>query len=408
MDHETRACPECGEAVPLGRLSCPHCGGVLAAVAGRYLAEPARSIATWGRGAATEPGEPWLAPADPDEWDAPSGTPPSADEVVEVMPAPTEAVAPAAEPAPPPAAGTAHDASAAADPDAPVEPAHVAPAPTATAPMATPSVLGPVGQPDQGPAWYEDETGAGHGLAAAAADEPPPAWRVSSPSSAPGAWVPPAPAASAASAASALGAPPAPFQARPWVGQHGATEPSRGLPATPPPAASLLAPTATGSAAGLALPGGRVPAIPSAGRALPSIDGMRVDDAAGWLVLAGSMATAIGFLVPWSRVIIGARSAGGYTDTWGLAGPGHALVFLAAILVFALAAVRNPIGPWLRTGVAGLVLGSVVLGLIWPYLLGPLGAGPGVLLLAVAALLLIGGGLTSAVIHRHAAAPPPV
>ena len=158
----------------------------------------------------------------------------------------------------------------------------------------------------------------------------------------------------------------------------------------------------------LALPGGRVPAIPSAGRALPSIDGMRVDDAAGWLVLAGSMATAIGFLVPWSRVIIGARSAGGYTDTWGLAGPGHALVFLAAILVFALAAVRNPIGPWLRTGVAGLVLGSVVLGLIWPYLLGPLGAGPGVLLLAVAALLLIGGGLTSAVIHRHAAAPPPV
>ena len=32
---ESRACPSCADSVPPGRLSCPHCGAVLAAVAHR-------------------------------------------------------------------------------------------------------------------------------------------------------------------------------------------------------------------------------------------------------------------------------------------------------------------------------------------------------------------------------------
>ena len=32
---ESRACPSCEDSVPPGRLSCPHCGAVLAAVAHR-------------------------------------------------------------------------------------------------------------------------------------------------------------------------------------------------------------------------------------------------------------------------------------------------------------------------------------------------------------------------------------
>ena len=35
MVTELRACPSCGDSVPPGRLSCPHCGAVLAAVAHR-------------------------------------------------------------------------------------------------------------------------------------------------------------------------------------------------------------------------------------------------------------------------------------------------------------------------------------------------------------------------------------
>ena len=35
MVTESRACPSCGDSVPPGRLSCPHCGAVLAAVAHR-------------------------------------------------------------------------------------------------------------------------------------------------------------------------------------------------------------------------------------------------------------------------------------------------------------------------------------------------------------------------------------
>ena len=32
---ESRACPSCADSIPPGRLSCPHCGAVLAAVAPR-------------------------------------------------------------------------------------------------------------------------------------------------------------------------------------------------------------------------------------------------------------------------------------------------------------------------------------------------------------------------------------
>jgi hypothetical protein len=239
----------------------------------------------------------------------------------------------------------------------------------------------------------------------------------------PGAWVPPAPAVQDADFRRADV--PAPFQARAWIGQHGSDEPTATAAAggshaivTPGSVFDVGAPNgrplpAAATAPSAAPIGGHAPASgappgPEARRPFLSIDGARIDDAAGWLVLAGSMATAIGFLVPWSRVVIGARGAGGYTDTWGLAGPAHVVVFLAAIVVFALAAVRNPIGAWLRTGIAGLVLGSLVFGLLWPYLFGPLGAGPGVMLLVVAALLLFVGGLASAVVQRHAPPSPPV
>jgi len=299
MVQELLACPSCQESVPPGRLSCPHCGAVLTAVAGP--AHAAISTPAWPGPAATR----W-PPASLDDGDR------------------------AADPGVVP--HTALDGTAVADPHVAVP---VAPEPT----------------------------------------EP----RLPAP--APGAWLPPA------------------IEEPPPV-DHG----------SPPPwSRSRTLAAATGSAAGpVAAPTGPSSSAAIEGRSLPSIDRARVDEAAGGLVLAGSMATAIGFLVPWSRVVIGAGHSGDYTDTWGLAGPGHVVVFLLAAAVLALAAVPNPIGPWLRTGVLGIALGSLVIGLVWPYAVGPLGAGPGIVLLVVAAVLLVVGGVTSLAVNRHEPGPPPV
>ena len=95
-------------------------------------------------------------------------------------------------------------------------------------------------------------------------------------------------------------------------------------------------------------------------------------------------------------------------DTWGLAGSGHIALFLLALGVLALAAFQNPIGRWLRTGVAGVALGGFVLGLAWPYVVGPFGAGPGALLAWVSGLVLFVAGIISLLVLRHAALPPDV
>ena len=112
---------------------------------------------------------------------------------------------------------------------------------------------------------------------------------------------------------------------------------------------------------------------------MPAIDRERVEETADVIMLVGSFGLVLSFLAPWADVVIGSRGRG-YMDTWGLAGSGHIALFLLALGVLALAALQNPIGRWLRTGVAGVALGAFVLGLAWPYVVGPLGAGPGALL----------------------------
>jgi hypothetical protein len=77
---------------------------------------------------------------------------------------------------------------------------------------------------------------------------------------------------------------------------------------------------------------------------------------------------------------------------------------LAILAILVLAVVRNPIPTWIRTGLAGLGVGALLLGLTWPYLLGPLDAAPGVLIAAIGAIALIGSGLLALVTDRHAEA----
>jgi hypothetical protein len=136
------------------------------------------------------------------------------------------------------------------------------------------------------------------------------------------------------------------------------------------------------------------------------VDRTRIGEAADVLVLVGAMGTVIAMLVPW--VPLGRSGIGAWTDAWGVAMPGHVIVFLLACGALALATLPNAIGPWLRTGIVGLMLGSLVLGLVWRSAFGAGGAGFGVPLTFVSGAVLAIGGLLSTLVHRHADEPPDV
>ena len=277
---ESRACPSCEDSVPPGRLSCPHCGAVLAAVAHRV-----------DGGAAMEPRRP---------------------------------LAPIAPPGPPAVADDGWDA----DPDVP----------GAYVPRAV--------EPEPPPATV--------------AAEPPPPPMIAEP----------------------VEPPPVPILPRAWDPVAAAS--GNGVIAAPSAATARV---------------GRI--------AVPRIDRERIEATADTVMLVGSFGLVLSFLAPWADVVIGSRGRG-YMDTWGLAGSGHIALFLLALGVLALAALENPIGRWLRTGVAGVALGGFVLGLAWPYVVGPLGAGPGALLAWVSGLVLFIAGIVSLLVLRHAALPPDV
>lgn len=216
---------------------------------------------------------------------------------------------------------------------------------------------------------------AGHAPATTAAP-PAPTWPSTAPtwpSTAPGAYVPPPPFLVAGPAA----------PARAWGGHQNAQ-------AGGPPARDVVA---NGS------PGDR----PLTDAGTDKADSVRVDEFVGWLSVAGSALSAVGFLLPWSSTVIGS-TGGGYFDRWGLGTPGHVVVALGLLVVLVLALVRNPIPVWVRVGLAGLGLGSLLVGLVWPYLVGPLGSGPGVLIVVGGALLLGVAGVVAIAADRHVGA----
>jgi hypothetical protein len=326
MVTESRACPSCDDSVPPGRLSCPHCGAVLAAVAHRV---DVGATMEW-RAPAEQPAPAAVADdgwdADPDDGVPLDAVEPAPDGPARDVPTADVPAADVRSPWPPAAAGAAE-----VEPPLPVSPGAYVPPPVEPEPAPAP----PAAEPPPPPAMAEPV-------------EPPPA------AIRPRAWDPVAAAAGQGAAAAA-------------------------------PAAS-----------------GRVGSI-----VMPRIDRERVEESADVIMLVGSFGLALSFLAPWAAVVIGS-SGRGYMDTWGLAGPGHVALFLLALGVLALAALQNPIGRWLRTGVAGVALGGFVLGLTWPYVVGPLGAGPGALLAWVSALVLFVAGIISLLILRHAALPPDV
>ena len=202
-----------------------------------------------------------------------------------------------------------------------------------------------------------------------------------------GAYIPPA-----------ASPPPQVLQPRSWAGLT-SVAPRPMAVAT----AGAMSPGAmTGSTAAMARP------VAGAATMHPADEPTWLEATAGWLTIIGSAVAILGFLLPWSQTVIGAESAGSYFDSWGMANPSHLLVVLALLAVLGLAIVANPIPTWIRTCAAGLILGGLLVGLTWPYLIGPLGAGPGVMAILVGGVMLVIAGILDLVEARHAESGPVV
>jgi hypothetical protein len=98
--------------------------------------------------------------------------------------------------------------------------------------------------------------------------------------------------------------------------------------------------------------------------------------------------------------VIGASGVG-YFDRWGFAGPGHILMVVGLIAVLAAAILRDRVPIWLGIGLPGLGIGALLLGLVWPYVIGPLGAQLGALAVALGAVMLVVAGIAALIVDRH-------
>ena len=348
MTTETMVCGACAAAVPYGRLSCPACGELLASVAG------GRRVVG---GAAVRATPAVLYDVD----GAPNGAVVDGELRYERQPRDAELELPwDVEPGPAAVAngGVEDDDDDVTDDDViddTDEDDRLGSAfPIDGRPI--PSILSPVADQRTAAAPTWDVVG----LAAATTAAPVAPAPILT---APGAYVPPMPPPSV------VAGPPAP--ARAWAGH--------------PDAAAAR----SGQSAGGRTRSGAVAEV------------TRLDEFVRWLSVAGAALSSVGFLLPWSGVVIGSPGTG-YFDRWGLAGPWHVVVVVGLLVVLALAVVANPIPVWVRVGLSGVGLGALLLGLVWPYAIGPLGAGPGVLIVVVGALSLVVAGCTALAGDRHA------
>lgn len=220
---------------------------------------------------------------------------------------------------------------------------------------------------------------------------PQPSITIAPPAETPGAYVPPAGA-------------PAPVATAPAAAA--ATASGGGLPAGLPAPARSWAGSGSADPA-VAAADARAAHAPRVGSELSLTDPARRGEAIDWIAVAGAALGSVGFLLPWARSIIGADGVG-YLDTWGLAGPGHVLIVLGILAVLALAVAEARVPAWLRLGIPGLVLSALLVGLLWPYLLGPLGPLPGAYLSLVGALILGAAAVAALVTDRHARTEPSV
>jgi hypothetical protein len=369
-------CPECESALEPGRFSCPSCGTLVAAIAStaRSFTPVPESVppvleSAPDAAAALPADAPRSDAADGDAlddegWDLPEAEPePEAAAAAALSrsslatPASFEPMPPATswpEPPAPPVAPTRPARPTGLDPDwqdVPAPAGQAAPV-AQPAPAEQPAPLAPPAWPEQ-PAWPPTSAGP-------VALEPP----VRTPA---GAYLPPSAVLP-------------PGEALPVAGQNGNGN-GHAVAAPATASTSLAERFALGDADGpLGLPA----------------------NAAGRTIALGAAIAGLGFLLPWAEIVIGSTSVGGFLDMWGLAGPGHPLVLLLLIGVGFLAVAHEKWPVRVGAGTAAIVLGSVLLGLAFPYVMGPFREAVGVYVTAAGAAIMIAGGLLARVPPRHA------
>jgi hypothetical protein len=350
---KTIDCVECGESVSYGRLSCPVCGALLASMAGGRTRR-ARTAKTTGAGD--------LEPA-------------AADTTVTV--AELEPV-----PANPPAEEGLAETAATDQPGAAAVEGETKPETANPAAEAGESVLEPAAyslSPDPGAAL------------------PP---RARTPFDGPEPILVARSYAHGADAApgTAQGGVPASAYRPPALALSTATAAGPSWPATTMTVAARSSIAATDSAE----------ADPATTPPDTGARATRLAEIGTWFVIVGAAMAVLGFLLPWSTVVIGSRSLGGYLDTWGLASPTHVVVLLATVAILGLGILRTTVPVWLWSGVLPLVLGGLLVGLTWPYQVGPLGADVGVIVVALGGLALVIGGVVTSWATRHVEVEPAV
>ena len=401
---ESLRCPACSEPVPVGRLACPSCGELLAAVEGAVQFEPVSIVAALEREGVPEP-VPDVEPLpEPEPEPAPEPVP-NVEPVPEPEPEPAIASAPAPEPEPlpapepEPAPEPVPDVEPVPEPVPDVEPVPEpaiasAPAPEPEPPPAREPEQAPEPTPEQAPEpvpeaalWLSPP--AEEGLAA-------PTPRI------PGAYLPPSLVTRGSTGPGRDAA--APPRLRPAaLGPRPShvERPSATLPPTPPSMPPIAGPPLAVTSPSLQATRSPVPSRPALALALPEGLGAR-------LVALGSLVAAGAFFFPWAgggSIVIGGGIGPDYFSAWGFAAPGNLVPFLVAVLALVLAVVPNRIADWLRFGAIPLVLAGGLLATAWTYVTWPGGYGPGIVVLLVAAfLLLVGGG----VVVRNIAVRPAV
>ncbi len=364
-------CGACRAAVPYGRLSCPECGELLASVVGA----PRRS-ASASSGGATEvtgsPGGPVVAAPPPSEpEDGPPGPRSDPDPAVNGRSTAAATAVHVAEGLVDADAGAAVDADAGAAPDV-------------AAGVGADPALGP----DESSAPPEGGSGTTN-----VGDEPAPAAAFGAPTpmteraawvenGTPGAYVPPPILQPAGPAA----------PARVWAGHAGAQTAS-------------MAGTTAGSIPDAAAADDRSAGQERRSEELAPDAAKQAVEFVGWLSIAGAALAMAGFILPWSDVVIGASGVD-YVDRWGLAGPGHILVLVGLLGIVSAAVTRERVPIWLGIGLPGLALGSLLVGLVWPYVVGPLGAQLGAMAVLVGALLLVAAGVAALLVDRRIRGAP--
>jgi hypothetical protein len=362
-------CPECGSAVPSGRLSCTSCGALLASVTGADRRTIARTAPDRPAEAFDEDRPIGGAEAEPAARAEPEPEPESQ---LEAEPEPAPEARDEPEPEPEPEAASAQEARAAPDSE-PELVAELERAPEPVAPQQPPAAAAELRQTRAEPSILHEWTGPEPEASSDAATLPvaPPALAAER---SPGPAIPGAYLAPSATFAAPIASPSRPA---PSAGGPGAS-------GMPPPVASG-APSVLGRFA-VAIP-----------REVP-----------GWLAITGSALAIASFLLPWATDGVIGASGNGYFANWGLANPGHLLLLLAAGVVLVLNVFPDRLPGWIRTGVLPLVVGGVLLGLAFAYDARPFGGGTGVTVLIVAALVLLIGGLLGVRPGRSESGPPSV